>query len=228
MQILLVSEIGFIKCKPLREPFLYSFLKRTFSEQNILCHEEVQPACNIRTDMGVSKPADRMYNVDCITIRVHSAAFHNTAVKTCRHDPHQASVTVIPFLIAAAFLCFSIFLVSVDCLHCAAADIVGFSIRSKFSVVEPLHKVPHDIVEINLSDTPDAFQECNRQAAVICPGSFRKIECAISAHAGNRVPGNFIPGFKLYRASKSITDNNTHDPIQPDIGIVCHKNHLLH
>ena len=144
---------------------------RTFSEQDILCHEEVQPARNIRTDMGVGETADRMYNVDCITIRVHSAAFHNTAVKTCRHDPHQASVTVIPFLIAAAFLCFSIFLVSVDCLHCAAADIVGFSIRSKFSVVEPLHKVPHDIVEIDLSD------------------------------------------------------NNSHNPIHPDIGIFCHTNH---
>ena len=135
MQILFVSEPGFIECEPLRESFLHSFLQRPLSNQDLLYHKEIQAACNIRADMGMGKTADRVYNVDRITIRVYSTGFHNTAVDAGRQDPHKASVAVIPFLAAAAFLCISVPAVTVDRLHRAAADIVGLPVRSKISVV---------------------------------------------------------------------------------------------
>ena len=58
------------------------------------------------------------------------------------------------------------------------------------------------------------------------PGFMTCLERSITEYSGwgtgSRMPGNSLPGFKLYRAARSISDNNAHDSIQPDIGIFSH------
>ena len=167
--------------------------------------------------MRVGEAADIMDRVDGLPVRKGPALLLCKAVKAGRQDAHQAPVAVVRFVISAAFLCFVVFPVAVDGLDGAPSDIEGPTVWGEGPVIEPFHKVAHDLVQVDRPSAPDAFQQCQGQAAVICPGAFRKVEGAVTAHAQNRMPGHFFPCFKLDRAAEGIPDHNAHDPIQPDI-----------
>ena len=182
------------------------------------------------------EPAYGMHCQNSVALTELPAAQFFAAVNACGQDPHEAPVPVVPFLFSAALLGLPISFIPADRLHRAAPDVIRITIGREPAVIEPLHEVLHDIVEVDPAKAADAFQQRERQAAVVRPGSFRQIESAVAAHTRHRMAGDLPAALELHRASQRVSDNNTHSSVQPDICISCHcisplsieQYHLVH
>ena len=161
--------------------------------------------------MGMCKPADLVDNVNRLFV---GKILFNT-VQTGREDSHQTSVPVVIFAAPTAFEGVSVSHIVSDRLVCSPPDVIGISIRRKCAVFKPHNKVVHDIPVINRSLLANAVKKCQCEAAVICPGSCRKIKCPVSAHTRDRMAGDLFSRFKLYGAAQCIPDHYSHDTVFP-------------
>ena len=142
-------------------------------------------------------------------------------IQAGRHDPHQAAVAVVAFTPASAFKRVSLALISRNRVVGAFADIIGIAVRGERPVIQPVHKIAHDIIHIHTAGSADAVQQRQRQAAVVRPGTCGQIESTVPAHSGHRMRCNLVPFLKLNRAAQGVPDYDAHNSVFPDIP---HKN----